>query len=284
MPKFAPNPIAPANYNIALAPTKGAEKKFAISPLPSFALGELVVTGQNACTYSPSIADNIQLATRPSNLVAILRTPVNNTNPIALIVNGQDQTLPTPAPLSGVANFVPPVYADNQNNYFPEGWAQDVVSSDNTKLFSKVTSVGIQCDATAFGARVRLFGMPDPSTFVTMGYRVKLDYDPGVREPSPTRDGADASANVKPGDRPVKTFSISGKVPSMAGGFARINGQRVTALAYEDKEDVIITANEYFLGLIATFKTSAPEGAGASDDVMLDGTGIYKDYGLFLAP
>lgn len=272
---FAPPAIAPADYNIALGPTKGSEKKFKYSLLPAFRLGELQISAQNTSQFLNSVPDGIALAARPSGLVAVLRTNTNNTNPVVVIVNGTDQN---DAPLSGQAVFTPPQYSQSQAKFLPEGFGVDVVTTDATRLFKTVTAVSAVCDATARGTKVRIFGMPDQSTFTLVSYRVKLDFDSGTREPSPTRNGNDASASVKPGDHPVKTFSISSKIPSTVDGLRRIDGQRITGIAYTEKEDVLITDNEYFMGLIITVKNTNPEGAGPSDDSMYDGTGIYRDY------
>ena len=46
-PVFQPPTLAATDYNIALGPLKGSEKKLSISTLPSFALGELYITTAN---------------------------------------------------------------------------------------------------------------------------------------------------------------------------------------------------------------------------------------------
>ncbi len=280
-PVFAPPTLVPADYNIALGPLKGAEKKLKISTQPSFALGEIKLTGASAGTYVPSIADNLALADRPSSLIASLRNPVDgNGAAVVLQIMGTDQGS---AVLSGRATFAPPVYAQNQDFTLPEGYGVDVVVPDGKKFMSITSVVPVGTDAKTRGCSIRIFGLPDLSTFSLVPYRVRLDYNQGVREPSPTQDGNDMSAYIKPGDRPVKTFNITGKIPSQADGIQRINGRRVTGLAYEEKEDVVVAANEYFMGLIITAKQTHPEGAAAGDDSTLDGTGMCKDYALLLA-
>lgn len=280
-----PPTISVANYPVATKPLLGFEQQMYVCVEPFTDLGLLNIGALNSGTYTAQTADNAQLAVTPQKLLCICET-TGITNPSGALIVQVIGTDAAGAALSGVATFTPPGYAQSQA--FDVGqrravevipWQAGVVA--DTAKFKTISAVNVlQADAGYLYADFRVAGFPDVSQFTKIGTKVNFEMDPKIQEPVAIQDGKDRGRYVKPGEIPVGTANISTKDAVSADGLRRYNGQTVTGLVIEKKQDRITTLHTFLGGLIMTAK---PRGGEGQDAVMLEATAMYQTGGIVLA-
>ncbi len=276
---LGPANLAAKQYPVALKPTLGFEQQFFVSLEQSVELGTLEIKAANSGVYTANQGENLTLADSPQELLAVFDTPTNACGASNLVVHlvGTDQD---GAALNGTATFAVPSYANDQTRRFPQGYAVDVVPSVAGKKFKTVTGVTVDSTVDAVASKVTLFGVPSVVTFTKVGCRTQMNYDLRVPQPVAVQCGRDLSAFIKSGEIPVGALDVTAKIPSFADGLARINGQRVTGLIKEIKEDSVDTMHVFFLGLRVTVKPSVGESV---DPATLTATAMYEDCAMIVA-
>lgn len=281
-----PADLAAADYKTALKPQLGFEQQLLVSTQQYTELGTIEVVAPNSGTYTANVADNVQLALVPQELAVVLNTAdIDLGAPLTVTVNGLDSNS---APVTGVAVFQPPAYAQDQSFGFQRGWAHEATTLGAAgKKWKQILSVSIAY-AGSPGTTIpelRIFGLPpldnsSAGTFRLIGTKVSLDFDPKVPMPTAIKDGQDNGKYIKPGDIDVGKLTISAKIPSGADGLSRVNGRRVTGWVRELKESRLPTQNIILMGLIMTSKQKNPEG---QDPATLDADAMYEVIAFILA-
>ncbi len=271
-----PAAIDSSDYITLRKPILGKEERLYLSVEKHTELGTLEMAGLNSGTYTASNADNVALGNAPQEVIAVLENWVRSSAAIVITVTGNDAGN---AGLVGTATFAPPAYSDEQGFVFPTTWAQEVVIATGKK-FKTITAVTVATAADTAGAKITLFGLPALSTFKLIICRANLKYTPKIAKPMSIACGGDDSAFVKPGQKPVGTFSVTAKIPDESSGLGRLNGVPVTGLLKVTKEDVLVSSHVFFMGLTITAEHDAPE---ASEPSTLVAEGLYEDVGAVLA-
>jgi hypothetical protein len=273
-----PNDLQVTDYTVALKPTLGYEQQLWVSTGTSTELGTLAVQAPNSGVYMPSVADNATLASVPQELLAVLESDVDcGASDMVLTVNGTDQN---GAALTGTATFSIPAYSSIQNHVFPKGYGVEVTTPSGISQFKTVSSLALTSTASANGAKISLFGVPSLSTYIQIGCKTQLNYDPRVPLPHSVQAGRDLSAYVKLGEIPEGAMEVTAKIPVFSDGLSRINGRRVTGLIKEIKEDKLDTMHVFVMGLILTSKVAVGESV---DPATLSATAKFEDMAIVLA-
>lgn len=281
---LGPKTIPAAQYPTALKPLLGFEQQLYVSTQSATDLGLLLITGTNSGTYTADVANNVLLGTQPQEIMAILDTPSFVPDQAMIIqIIGTDKNN---NPLSGVATFAPPAYAQDQGFDIHQRRAaefipyQGGVVVDGTQ-FKTITAVNpIQADASYLNAGFKLAGMPPVNSLHKIGTKITLEFDEKIQDPVAIQDGKDMGRYVKLGTIPVGALSISTKDPSSADGLRRYNGQSLTGLVKEIKGDVLPTQNIWLGNLIITVK---PKGSEGDAPVTLEATAMYGFLGTLIA-
>jgi hypothetical protein len=164
---------------------------------------------------------------------------------------------------------------------FPKCYAAEVITATTEgRLWSVITGMSIACGAELTNLYFRVVGLPSVSSFIKVGAKTKMDYDPRVALPHSVGDGRDKSKWVKPGLIEEGKFTVNVKVPNFGDGLGRFNGVRVTGMVKEVKEDTVDTLHIFFLGLILTWKVTTAEDI---ESVGLDCTGLFEQCGFIPA-
>lgn len=278
-----PTDLTQSQYAVALKPALGYELQLYVSQQPATNLGTIEVVAPNSGTYTPNVSDNLVLAGVPQELLVALNRDVDlGGQALTVTVNGTDSTN---APCTGIAVFQPPAYAQDQSFAFPARWAHEVTTTGQAgKKWKAVLSVSIAY-AGAATPEILLLGMPSADftsqgTFVKIGTKVNIDYDPKVPMPTAVQDGRDKGKYIKTGEIEIGKLEITAKSPDAADGLQRINGRRVTGWLREAKEDQVNTQNIFVGGLIVTVTASAGESV---EPFSLKGTGMFETISCVLA-
>jgi hypothetical protein len=278
-----PADLTVSQYPVATRPALGFERQLYVSPQAHTVLGEIQIVTVNSGTYTPRVADNAALLAAPQELLCVLGVDADlGSTDLIVTVTGTDQNN---APLTGTATFTPPGYAQDQTRSFPKGWAAEVTATA-TKRFKTVNTVSFVTAADIPSTpKLLLIGVPTldntaAGTFRLIGTKVSLSSTRKIRSPVAIQDGADKGKYIKPGEIPVPTLSIKGKVPSEADGLARYNGKRVTGWVIEKKEDKVTTQHIFYFGLIMTAGDDVGEG---EDPVMLNADSLFEEFATILA-
>ncbi len=282
-----PPDISVSNYPIATKPLLGFEEQLYISTGQFTDLGMLVISplALNSGTFSSSAPDLAALQGTPQELLLICES-VGLTAPTAALrvqVIGTDSA---DQALSGVATFTPPNYARDRGFDVHQHRGVEVtqwqanVLAPNAKFKTITSVVTLAADAGYANGQFRLVGVPSVASYVKLGTKTGLDYDLKIQEPVAIQDGADMGAYIKPGVKPVGSITVSAKDPVSSDGLRRYNGQPVTGLIIEKKQDILTTQHIFLGGLILTAKPSGQEG---SEAVTLSATGMYAAIGCVLA-
>jgi hypothetical protein len=276
-----PADLAVADYKVALKPGVGYEKQLFVSTQQSTELGTIEVVAPNSGTYTPNQADNLQLAAVPQELMVVLDRDVNLGTALTITVNGLDSL---GSPISGVAVFQPPTYAQDQSFGFPRSWAQEVTTTPPGGKFKQVNSVSTNY-AGSGTATVILMGVPTldataNGTFRKIATKVSLNLDPQAPMPTAVQDGRFKGKYIKLGEVDIASADVTAKNISSADGLSRINGRRVTGWVKELKEDQVHTQNILLLGLILTTKEKIGESV---DPNTLDATAMSERYAFIMA-
>lgn len=281
---LGPKTIAVSAYPVATKPLLGFEQQLYVTTQPFTDLGILTVTALNSGTYTASAANNALLATAPQQLLCICETTdVLGAGPLVVQAIGTDLN---GNPLSGVATFTPPGYAQDKSYDICQHRAaeflpyQSNVYVDGTAFKTITSIVPIGADATYTNARFRVVGMPAVSAFIKIGTKINLEIDPKIQEPVAIQDGSDKGAFIKPGEIPVGSLTISTKEPSSADGLRRYSGHTLTGLVQEVKQDFLPTQSIYIGGLYIAAK---PKGSEGQEAVTLECTAMYQRIGSVLA-
>lgn len=270
-----PANISAANIPIAVKPLLGKEKKLFISLKPAIEVGSATITGAGALTQTLNNAGGVQLTARPSNLLVKLEEEVDLGATAGVIgVVGTDEN---DAVISGAARFANPTYAQEQGYRFPAGTSREVLVSGLSRKFKTMTVIVPQAiNAEALGGKLSVFGLPAPGDFQLVGCRVNLDYPDESRESVNIACGGDDSAFVKPGQKPVREFTVSVKLPTYSDGLKRYSGMSNLVLRLDsDKEERVISDREFLMGVHLMGRHTDPEASEAST---LECSGKYEDY------
>ena len=224
---LGPKQIAAANYPVAVQPLLGFEQQLFITTQPFTDVGVLTITGVNSGTYTANAAPAAQLAAQPQELLCLLETPgVLGDSPLVAQVVGTDSN---GNPLSGVATFTPPGYAQDKSYDIHQHRAAEFIPYQNGALvdltqFKTVISVTpITASAAYLNAQFRIAGMPLVSSLKKIGTKLTLEFDEKIQQPVAIRDGKDLGAYVKPGEIPVGDLTISANDPVSADGLRRFD-------------------------------------------------------------
>jgi len=281
---LGPKTIAVANYPAATKPLLGFEQQLYVSTQAFTDLGLLLITAPNSGTFTASVAAAAQLAATPQQLLCICET-TDVLGDSALVV----QAIGTDVngnPLSGVATFTPPGYAQDKSYDITQHRAaeflpyQGGVLVDGTAFKTITSLVPMGATASYTNAKFRVVGMPPVSAFVKIGTKISLEIDPKISEPVAIQDGADRGAYIKPGEIPVGSMTISTKDPSSADGLRRYSGHTLTGLVQEVKQDFLPTQSIFIGGLYIAAK---PKGSEGQEAVTLECSAMYQRIGSVLA-
>jgi hypothetical protein len=87
-----PADLAVADYKVALKPLVGYEQQLFVSTQAYTELGTIEVVAPNSGTYTPNVADNLELAAGPQELMVVLNGDVDLLSALTVTVNGLDGT------------------------------------------------------------------------------------------------------------------------------------------------------------------------------------------------
>lgn len=271
-------------YPMATKPLLGFEQQLWVSTQPFTDLGLLTVTGVNSGTYTANTAPNTVLASAPQELLCILETTgLLGDSPLVVQVVGADKH---GNPLSGVATFTPPGYAQDRNYDIHQHRAVDVIPYQNDvwvdgtpfMTISAVTPLG--ASAAYLNSQFRLAGFPPLASLIKIGTKISAEFDEKVQDPVAIQDGKDKGKYIKPGTIPVGTLTISSKDPVSADGLRRYNGLALTGVIEEVKQDVLHTQHVWLGNL---FITAKPKGGEGEDPVTLECNALYQVVGAVVA-
>jgi len=268
-----PKDLATKDYPMAVKPSLGYEQQLHISTQNYTGLGDFVVGGTNSGILSLSTPDTQTLLGAPQELLAVLDTDVPPVaGQLVLTITGTNQQ---DVSKTWTATIKTPAYAQSSASDFPRGLAAEIIPQVDGDTCKTITGVTVVCDSGWAGTKILILGMPSLSSFVKIGTKVKLDYDPKVPMPVAIQDGRDRGAFIKAGEIDVGTCDITVKEPTSADGLWRYRGKRVTGWIKEMKEDKLNTQNIFLGGLVMTPKVSVPEGAEPNT---LAATGLFERF------
>lgn len=254
-----PTDLTVSQYPLATKPALGYEQQLYISTANHTVVGQVAIGGVNSGILTLNTAGAATLLGAPQELIAVLDTDAGPcVSQLVVTVTGLNQASQSKI---WTATFVPPAYAASQAIDFPIRFAAELIAQANGDSCSVVQSVAISCDGLWAGVKFSIIGLPPLSSFIKIGTKVKLDYDPKVPMPTAVQDGRDKGAYIKSGEIEVGTCDITVKDPTSADGIWRYRGKRVTGWIKEVKEDVLNTQNIFLGGLIMTPKVAVQEGA-----------------------
>ena len=276
-----PATIDPTNYQMALRPLQGYERRVMVSLSETWEIGTFTIIGLNSGVFTPNAAQVAALSAEPRELAFVLDTPADAGvgGQIVITVNGTDST--TAALSSKTATIAVPAYSSLTRATFPRGYGAEVAVTEGTK-WKTVTpgSMTVAAPAACANVRLKLLAIPSYDTFSLIGCRAAVDFTVKVQQPFAIPCGIDMGAYIKPGEITVGSLSISAKILNGAEGLSRINGRRVTGLLRDMKEDTLNVQNTYLGGLIISGNESAPEGA---EPAMFQAQGLFEQSCALLA-
>lgn len=256
-----PPPLTAAQYGAAVnRPLQGYERRLLVSLEQIYEVGSYEILGLNSGTYTANYAESQALSADPRELLVVLDTGVDGPEggTIALTINGKDEA--NADQLNKAATIQAPTWSSETRGNFPRGYAAEVVVTEGKK-WKSISSITVAAGATYANARLLVLAVPPLSTFRLISCRTDLEFTRKTQAPFPIQCGIDEGRFIKPGNISVGNLSVSAKIFNGAEGLARINGQRVTGLLKDLKEDIYLTQHVFLKGLIISGNESAPEGA-----------------------
>ena len=271
---LGPNTLSTADLGIALKPELGYESQLWVCQTQHAELGTFEVTAVNSGVWTPNTADALIISATPKEVLAVLNTPLeNNSAAVVITVPGTDEA---DGAVSNDVTFEPPSYSNDQSFNFPKTWALQ----SGTETYKTVGTPTITAGAETVGLKIKLFGVPPVSSFYRIPCKTQLNWVSKVPMPQEVQCGRDLSAYIKPGEIPVGTMDCTFKVLSYADGLARINGNRVTGMVKEVKEDKVDCIHAFFFGLVISVNVNTGESV---DPSTFQGTGKYEDLAVVVA-
>ena len=264
-----PGPLTSSQVQIALKPLLGGEMKVYCTSDPALQLAKIQVAATNSGVYIDGApfgyavqALQAQANGYPMDLVVVLETPLTDVSSVAITVFGSDQNNLTQ---SGVAYIEVPNYSTNADNFFPPGWAADVVPTVAANQWTNFTNFAIACTAAAVGAQFSIYAMPNMSRYRLIGYTMQKGFTTRAQMPTAISGGLDEGAVIKPGVIPVGTMHVGQKWVSLAEGMARFDGSDVTVRVDCVKEQKVTDQRIFFTGAALNIAPSAGELAAVGE-------------------
>lgn len=271
-----PNTLSTTDVALAIKPELGYESQLWVTQSQSAELGTYEITAVNSGVWTPSSADALIIAASPLEVIAVLDNALeNNASAVVLTVPGTDVA---DGPLSNDVTFSPPSYSNDQSYNFPKTYGIQAGTNDAYKTIGTPT---VTATSAAIGVKFKLFGVPALSTFYKIPCKTQLNWTSNVPMPQEIQCGRQLSAYVKPGEIPVGTMDCTFKMLTYSDGLARINGNRVTGLVKEVKEDKVDCTHIFFFGLVVAVNVNTGESV---DPSTFQGTAKYEALAQVLAP
>jgi hypothetical protein len=270
----APTAIVAAKYPIAQKPTFGGENKVYLSRTPGIEVGSFEVQGLNSGTYTADPVNPALLSATPSHLIAVVDNEMDGgASNVVITVTGTNSA---DAPITGTATYAPVAWHRDQTRYWGQGQAVPVEVTADAK-FKTITGVTVTNAAGAATAIIKLFGVPDQSTFTLVACQDQADFTTKANPAKEIPCGMDGSAFVKRGRSEPGKLTINSKAVDFGDGLMKYNGAtNITAMIKVVKEGTLETGRIYFFGYTVTAKGSNPDGDGFS---MFEAEGLYEDLG-----
>ncbi len=275
-----PSPLTALQYGAAVnRPLQGYERRLLVSLQQTYEIGTYDIGGLNSGTYTANYAESQSLLADPRELMFVVDSQLDGPEggTVVFTVNGTDEA--GAAASSKLATIGVPTWSSFTRGVYPRGWAAEVVVTEGKK-WQSITSITVAAAAAYANGHFRVLAVPPLSSFFLVGCRTQLDFTRKTQRPFPIQCGIDEGAYIKPGNIAVGNLSVSAKIFNGAEGLARINGQRVTGLLKDLKEDIYDVQHTFLKGLIISGDESAGEGA---EPASFSAQGMFEISGSLLA-